>query len=103
MTPPRPRRRAVINPHAYNAAIARNRRVALDRARQPVLTYYIVPRALLEKWTERRTPWLDIISEADATGCRNIRAQKEQMPDAPAGYAVIYQLQGGLGVGRQNW
>jgi len=83
----------------------RKQQDALDRAREPVLTYYVVPRALYERHVGG--PWLELASAADAAGagCRIERCRKRDLGLAVAdGFAVVYEgAPGQIFIARQGW
>lgn len=94
------------NPYAKANWQTREAARRLDAAREPVIAFYTVPRALLEAVLAAGGSWLALASEADAAGhtCVIRRARKRDMKDTvAAGFAIVYELDGGVGVFQQGW
>lgn len=82
----------------------RERKAAEERARaaEPVLTYYIVPRALVEA----ATSWGALMDAALRAGCvcHDVRKRDVETLAVPADHAVVYQGAPGIVfVAKQNW
>jgi hypothetical protein len=95
-----------VNPYAVMNAAKRKAAEARDRAREPVLAYYVVTRELLERITSTTGAWVDLASAADVAGCVITRVQKREVGTlhVPEGSAAVYEGRAGaIFVARQNW
>lgn len=95
-----------VNAYAVMNAAKRKARERLERAREPVIAYYLVPRTILDDLQQRNRSWLDLASAADLAGCRIVRVQKRQMPEIPLepDMAIVYEgRRGDITLARQNW
>lgn len=93
---------AAANPYAVKNAAKRKAQEARDRAREPVITYYVVPRDLIQ----RSRTWLDLVSAADLHGHQIHRVQKRDAMNllVPEGFAAVYEgAPGEVYLARQNW
>ena len=70
--------RGAVNPWAAANAAKRKAEEALERAREPVIAYYLVPKALHELAHRDGWPWVELASAADVAGCRILRMTKRE-------------------------
>jgi len=79
------------NPHAAANWQRRQAQLRRDAAASPLVTYYVVPRAVFERY--QAGPWVELASEADRLGCRIERRQARELKTihVPDGYAAVYE------------